>query len=96
MVRYEGRMRYVEDIKNFQKIMKNRNRKEEEASNSHEPILEAVFDPRVRSNNKDMNTVIKIIQYLRKIGCSFEKIKNNGFRARQKLLSSILRMRINV
>lgn len=52
MVRYEGRMRYVEDIKNYPEIMKNQNRKVEEArfNNSHKgkPIIEAILDPRVR------------------------------------------------
>lgn len=81
MVRHDGRLRYIEDIKNFPEMMKNQHKKEGEARFSHshkgELITEAVLDPKVRSNNKDMNTV-KIIQYLRKIGCNFEKIKNNG------------------
>lgn len=82
MVKHEGKQKYVEDIRNYEDIIKNQVKKEEDirfnSSHRGEPILEAVFDPRVRTSNKNANTV-KIIQYIKKLGCNIERIKNSGF-----------------
>lgn len=82
MVKHEGILKYIEEIKHYEEILKNQARQEEESrfSNLHrgEPILEAVLAASVRTNNKDMNTV-KIIQYVKKLGCKIDKVKHNGF-----------------
>lgn len=82
MVRIDGKLQYVEEIKNYSDIMKNQGKKEGEFRFAHshkgELIVEAMLDPKVRSNNRDTNTV-KIIQYLRRIGCNFDRIKNSGY-----------------
>lgn len=82
MVRHEGRMKYIEQIKNMQEYIRSQGRKEESYrfDNLHkgEIMLEAVLDTKERVNNRNMNTV-RIIQYMKKIGCSYDKIKHCGF-----------------
>lgn len=83
MIRHDGSLKYIEDIKNYEEIIKNQVRQEEESrfSNSHrgEPILEAILAANARTNNKDANT-LKIIQYIKRLGCNIDKVKYNGFK----------------
>lgn len=82
MIRHEGRLRYIEDIKDYEEVIKNQHKNEEvrkfNASHRGIPILEVVLNPRLRSSDKDTNTV-KIIQHIKKLGCNVERIKNCGF-----------------
>lgn len=61
MVRHNGKLKYIEDIKDFQELDKSKEKKEEIArfnsSLRGAPILEAELIPRSRTNNKDANTL---------------------------------------
>lgn len=83
MVKHESSLRYIEEIKNYEEVIrkKNSNKEGKKFGVAHRGalILEAVLNPNLRTGDKNVN-MVKITQHIKRLECSIEKVKSSGFK----------------